>query len=85
MGAEGAVGILYAKDMKDPTKAQLVAEKTQEYKDTIMTPTTAAQRDYISAIIQPEETRERIARSLEVLENKSEHNAPCKKHGNIPL
>jgi len=85
MGAEGAVGILYAKEMKDPAKAQLVAEKTQEYKDTIMTPTTAAQRDYISAIIQPEETRERIARSLEVLENKSEHNAPCKKHGNIPL
>ena len=36
MGAEGAVGILYAKEMKDPNQAPLVAQKTQEYKDTIM-------------------------------------------------
>jgi acetyl-CoA carboxylase carboxyltransferase component len=85
MGAEGAVGILYAKEMKDPAQAQLVAQKTQEYKDTIMTPTIAAQRDYISAIIEPEETRARIAQSLAVLENKTQHVAPAKKHGNIPL
>ena len=64
MGAEGALGILYAKEMKDPAQAALVAQKSQEYKDTIMTPTIAAQRDYISEIINPEETRQRVARSL---------------------
>ena len=85
MGAEGALEILYAKEMKDPSQAALVAQKSQEYKDTIMTPTIAAQRDYISEIINPEETRNRVARSLEFLENKSESVSPCKKHGNIPL
>ncbi len=85
MGAEGALGILYAKEMKDPAQATLVAQKSQEYKDTIMTPTVAAQRDYVSEIINPEETRERVARSLEFLEIKKQNVAPAKKHGNIPL
>ena len=85
MGAEGALGILYAKEMKDPSQAQLVAQKSQEYRDTIMTPTIAAQRDYISEIIDPSETRERVARSLEFLSQKEQHTAPAKKHGNIPL
>jgi acetyl-CoA carboxylase carboxyltransferase component len=85
MGAEGALGILYAKEMKDPSQAALVAQKSQEYKETIMTPTIAAQRDYISEIIEPEETRNRVARSLEFLSQKEQHVAPAKKHGNIPL
>ena len=85
MGAEGALGILYAKEMKDPAQAALVAQKSQEYKDTIMTPTIAAQRDYISEIINPEETRQRVARSLEFLAQKTQNSSPAKKHGNIPL
>ena len=85
MGAEGALEILYAKQMKDPSQAQFVAEKSQEYKDTVMTPTVAAQHNYVSEIIQPEETRERIARSLEFLASKRQYVAPAKKHGNIPL
>lgn len=85
MGAEGALGILYAKEMKDPSKADFVQQKSQEYKDTIMTPTVAAERDYISEIIEPQETRTRVARSLEFLENKKQSVSPRKKHGNIPL
>ena len=85
MGAEGALGILYAKEMKDPTKAAFVAQKSAEYKDTIMTPEIAAKRDYISEVIPPEQTRERVAKSLEFLQDKAERTAPCKKHGNIPL
>ena len=50
-----------------------------------MTPTIAAQRDYISAVIQPEETRSRVVKSFEVLEDKSVSDKPLKKHGNIPL
>ena len=81
MGAEGAIGILYAKEA-DP---QVKAQKAQEYKDTFMTPTIAAQRDYISAVINPEETRARIVQSLSVLEGKTNADVLCRKHGNLPL
>ncbi len=85
MGAEGALEILYAKEMKDPSKAEFVAQKSQEYRENIMTPTIAAQRDYISEIISPEETRERIVSSLDFLSNKEINVMPNKKHGNVPL
>ena len=85
MGAEGALEILYAKQMKDPAQAQFVAEKSAEYRSTVMTPTVAAQHNYVTEIIEPQETRERVARSLEFLADKLQHTAPAKKHGNIPL
>lgn len=85
MGAEGALGILYAKEMKDPAKAAFVAEKSEEYKKTIMTPLIAQQRGYISEVINPEETRERVVRSFAFLETKTAMDKPLKKHGNIPL
>ncbi len=81
MGAEGAIGILYAKEADPNVKAQ----KAQEYRDTFMTPTIAAQRDYISAVINPEETRASIVSSLNILSGKTEMNLPKRKHGNLPL
>lgn len=85
MGAEGAIGILYGKEMKDPAKAAEVAAKAEEYKTEIMTPKIAQKRGYVSEVIQPEETRERIARSFEFLLDKTNMDKPLKKHGNIPL
>lgn len=85
MGSSGAVGILYAKEMKDPSKAQEVAEKKALYEKEIMTPTIAARRGYVSEVIYPMLTRQYIARSLEFLQNKKETDTPPKKHGNIPL
>ena len=85
MGAEGAIGILYAKELNDPAKVQEVAQKSEEYKQEIMTPKIAAQRGYISEVIQPQETRRRIAGSLDYLCNKTSMDKPLKKHGNIPL
>lgn len=85
MGAEGAVGILYAKEMADPNKAQEVAEKTEQYKNEIMTPAIAAKRGYVSEIIEPAQTRERIAKSLSFLSGKKSTSTPLRKHGNIPL
>lgn len=85
MGAEGAIGILYAKELKDPAKAQEVAQKSEEYKTEIMTPKIAAKRGYVSEVIEPNQTRERIVKSLEFLENKTSVDKPLKKHGNIPL
>jgi acetyl-CoA carboxylase carboxyltransferase component len=85
MGAEGATGILFAKEMKDPANAALVEQKKAEYTATFMTPTIAAQRDYISAVINPEETRARVVQSFKLLEDKVSSDRICKKHGNIPL
>lgn len=85
MGADGAVGILYAKEMKDPSKAAEVAEKKAQYEKEIMTPTIAAKRGYISEVIHPMLTRQYIARSLEFLESKKDTDSVPKKHGNIPL
>ena len=81
MGAEGAIGILYAKEADPNVKAQ----KGAEYRETFMTPTIAAQRDYISAVINPEETRARVVASFKFLEGKTSTDCISKKHGNIPL
>lgn len=81
MGAEGAIGILYAKETDPAVKEQ----KAQEYRETFMTPTIAAQRDYISAVIEPKETRARIVQSLAVLDGKTSADVPMRKHGNVPL
>lgn len=81
MGAEGAIGILYAKE----TDLNVKAQKGQEYRDTFMTPTIAAQRDYISAVIAPEETRTRVVQSFALLATKTDSDTLRRKHGNIPL
>ena len=85
MGADGAVGILYAKEMKDPEKADYVAEKKAQYEQEIMTPTIAAKRGYISEVIDPAETRRYVANSFKFLADKQSMDKPAKKHGNIPL
>lgn len=85
MGAEGAIQILYAKELKDNSQTQLVAQKTQEYKDTVMGPATAAERGYISEVIEPQETRKYVANCFRFLLNKTTTTRIEKKHGNIPL
>jgi acetyl-CoA carboxylase carboxyltransferase component len=47
-------------------------------------PYTAAARGYIEEVIDPADTRLKIARALEILDSKVE-GRPTKKHGNIPL
>jgi propionyl-CoA carboxylase beta chain len=85
MGAQGAVEIIYAKDLagsKDPDalKAKLVADYTEKFAN----PYIAAARGYVDEVIDPADTRARLISSLELLRNKVDSN-PRKKHGNIPL
>jgi propionyl-CoA carboxylase beta chain len=85
MGPEGAVNIVFRNELeraKDPDaeRQRLVAD----YRHTFANPFKAAELGYIDEIIQPEETRPKIIRALEILQNKREKNPP-KKHGNIPL
>ncbi len=85
MGGKGAVEVLYSREaQKADDPAAFLAEKEQEYSDTMANPYVAAQRGYIDDIIEPARTRFRIIKALEMLKNKRDSN-PMKKHGNIPL
>ncbi len=85
VGASGAVGILYRKELKeadDPDARR--AELMTEYEDTLCNPYLAAERGYIDAVIEPNETRAEVIKALRLLRTKRE-TLPPKKHGNIPL
>lgn len=88
MGADGAVAILYGKELKaveDPEqKAALAEEKKQEYNDLFCNPYQAAKMGYIDDIIEPRNTRFRVIRALEQLSGKKQ-SVPAKKHDNLPL
>ena len=81
MGASGAVEILYRNEKDDSEK---IAERTAEYEEKFANPFVAAAKGFIDDVIMPHSTRRRIARGLEVLENKQLEN-PWKKHANMPL
>ncbi|MCR5245895.1 MAG: acyl-CoA carboxylase subunit beta [Bacteroidales bacterium] len=86
MGADGAVNVLYAKDIKaDPEHAaQIRADKKEEYEKLFNNPYQAAQKGYIEDIIEPRNTRFRVIRALESLKDKRQE-MPAKKHDNLPL
>ena len=88
MGAEGAVPVLYGRELKaveDPAeKAKRQGELLEEYREAFYNPYVAAGMGQITEVINPEETRAKIAFALRTLLNKKEVR-PAKKHGNIPL
>src|SRR4051794_30639636 len=84
MGAQGAVGILYRKELAasdDPAGQR--AELEAEYTLQLATPSPPAERGYINNVISPHETRGETTKAQRVLRNKRETHPP-KKHGNIP-
>jgi propionyl-CoA carboxylase beta chain len=88
MGADGAVDILYRRDLaavEDPAqRAVLRKQRSTEYEDTLFNPYVAAERGYVDAVISPAETRSQVTRALRALRTKRQ-TLPPKKHGNIPL
>jgi propionyl-CoA carboxylase beta chain len=85
MGAEGAVGILYRKELSEAENIEEARKaKVGELEEKFANPYVAAERGYIDEIIEPSQTRPKIIRALSLLENKRDTNPP-KKHGNIPL
>ena len=85
MGAEGAVGILYRRELNDaPDKDAARNSKILELEDKFANPYIAAQRGFVDEVIEPAQTRPKLIRALSLLENKRDTNPP-RKHGNIPL
>jgi acetyl-CoA carboxylase carboxyltransferase component len=85
MGPEGAVEIIYRRELKDAEDPVALKKKlADEYRDKFANPYIAAARGYIDDVIEPRDTRPRLINALQVFQNKRDHN-PAKKHGNIPL
>ena len=87
MGGGQAVNIINRRDIQnatDPnaTRAALVAEyRRAKYEH----PYIAAAKGYIDDVIDPRDTRAKIAHALRMLRSKAGDHSPAKKHGNIPL
>ena len=85
MGPEGAVDIVYKRELDGAEDREAARQqKIEEFRDRLANPYVAADRGFVDAVIQPRETRKKLIRALEMLENKRDKN-PAKKHGNIPL
>jgi acetyl-CoA carboxylase carboxyltransferase component len=85
MGPEGAVEVVFRKELdhaEDPTATR--ARLIQEYRDRFSNPFIAAERGYVDDVIEPQATRPRLIKALEILRTKRE-TLPPRKHGNIPL
>jgi acetyl-CoA carboxylase carboxyltransferase component len=89
MGPDGAVNIVFRRELEAAAEAGIDpvvrrAELTEEYKDRFANPYIAAERGFLDAIIEPEETRPWLIGALEASLTKREQ-GPARKHGNIPL
>jgi acetyl-CoA carboxylase carboxyltransferase component len=86
MGAEQAVELFYAEDIKaaanpEEFRARKIEEYRELYGDTLA---LASQTTYVQDIIEPRETRRCLTRSLRLIQSKKIGATP-KRHGNIPL
>ncbi|MGH2893580.1 MAG: acyl-CoA carboxylase subunit beta, partial [Solirubrobacteraceae bacterium] len=85
MGPEGAVNIIYRRDISSsPTPDTRRQKLIEDYKAHFANPYVAAERGYIDDVIVPHETRPTVITALQTLQTKREP-APRRKHGNIPL
>ena len=85
MGAEGAVGILYRRELNEAQDKESARKtKIAELEDKFANPYIAAERGFVDEVIEPAQTRPKLIRALSLLENKRDTNPP-RKHGNIPL
>jgi propionyl-CoA carboxylase beta chain len=85
MGADGAVNILYSKQLKgseDPEAERQAIVK--EYQERFSNPYVTAASGHLDDLIIPSETRPKLIAALELLRDKRGESKP-KKHGNIPL
>lgn len=84
VGAEGAVNLLYRKELASSKDGERYKQLVSEYKETFANPYIASQEGYIDDVIFPHETRNHLIEALSIQKNKRVER-PRRKHGNIPL
>ena len=84
MGAAGAANVIFRREIKaseDPAATR--AEKIDEYQNAFNTPYVAAARGQVDDVIDPADTRRKLAVALETYATKRQPR-PAKKHGVMP-
>ena len=77
MGAEGAVNILYRRELDAAADVDKVrAARAAEYRDKFANPYIAAQRGFIDEVIVPRQTRRKLIAALEALDTKRDETLP---------
>ena len=85
MGAQGAVNILYRKELSDAQDPEAKrAELVKDYNESLANPYLAAERGTIDTVIEPSQSRAYITKAFRTLKTKRDV-LPARKHGNIPL
>ena len=85
MGPEGAANIIFAREIQNSDNPEETRQKKiQEYREKFANPYVAASQGMVDDVIDPRETRIKLAQALKMLRNKKE-SRPARKHGNIPL
>lgn len=85
MGAQGAVNILYRKEIAESTNVDATRkELIDDYTEKFSNPYLAAERGTIDSVIEPDDSRQYITQAFRTLKTKRDI-LPARKHGNIPL
>jgi propionyl-CoA carboxylase beta chain len=88
MGAQGAVNILYRREIAEAAEGEerdaRRSELIDHYDRALANPWKAAERGYLDDVIEPSQTRPALVKALRFTLNKREARPP-RKHGNIPL
>jgi methylmalonyl-CoA carboxyltransferase large subunit len=88
MGAEGAVEVVFRKEINEALDKDAKKVRRKElidlYRNTFSNPYVAGGTRLVDDIIEPAETRRYLALALEALQTKRELR-PAKKHGLMPL
>lgn len=85
MGAEGAVRVLYKKELAEAADPKVLEQELiEQYRAKFASPYNAAGHSMITDVIDPARTRTTLSLALRGLLGKRDVRPP-KKHGNIPL
>ncbi|MCL4562820.1 MAG: acyl-CoA carboxylase subunit beta [Chloroflexi bacterium] len=85
MGADGAVNILYRKQIQEKENAAEERKRLiKEFREKFSNPYQAAKFGFVDEVLIPEETRPRLIGALELLRDKHHTRFP-RKHGTMPL
>lgn len=85
MGPEGAANIIFRNEIKNAENPEAMRKlKIKEYKQKFANPYVAAAYGYIDGVIEPAETRSKLAHALQI-SNQKEEATPKKKHGIPPF
>jgi methylmalonyl-CoA decarboxylase subunit alpha len=86
MGAEGAVNIVYSREIKAADDPQEVRdERISQYNEEFLNPYLAAREGYVDEVIEPDQTRRLVFESFKSLSGKNPIEVIKKRHGNMPL